>query len=247
MGLREPADRPTVPPTAGPRRWLTRSHAVHRGQYLSRLSLHPAFLLWSDAGRIRRRRRIGSFHYCRRSHWRRRVPGWPGRPHRPPDQYHQRFPAARWIRSPTSSASALRPPSWAFAWGVQFVDTSIAEGIRSHLFQGRLFQSRSFLLWGAARLARFTFRRTPFQEPRQSPPQVFFRRLPIPARGRHGVRRGFRLRRPAARLVGPFPWPGWRCWCCWAFLMVCTWRYYSFKRHQPQQSPTPPCCSPDGR
>ena len=122
----------------------------------------------------------------------------------------------------------IAPAVLAFAWGVQFVDTSIAEGIRGHLFRSGYFIAFLFLLCGAARLARFNVQRNPVPKNPGHPGRKYFVGMPIPA---------------AAAMVAavvfafdgqPLAW--WPLSVVWlallvllGFLMVCTWRYYSFK------------------
>ena len=122
----------------------------------------------------------------------------------------------------------IAPAVLAFAWGVQFVDTSIAEGIRSHLFRAGYFIAFLFLLCGAARLARFNVQKNPVPKNPGNPDRKYFVGLPIPA---------------AALLVAavvlafdarPLAW--WPLSVAWlallvllSFLMVSTWRYHSFK------------------
>ena len=122
----------------------------------------------------------------------------------------------------------IAPAVLAFAWGVQFVDTSIAEGVRSHLFRAGYFISFLFLLCGAARLARFNVQKNPIPKNPGNPHRKYFVGLPIPA---------------AAGMVcavvfafGGQPLAWWPLSVAWlallvllGFLMVCTWRYYSFK------------------
>ena len=122
----------------------------------------------------------------------------------------------------------LAPAVLAFAWGVQFVDTSIAEGVRSHLFRAGYFIAFLFLLCGAARLARFNVQKNPVPKNPGNPHRKYFVGLPIPA--------------PAALVAavvfafGGQPLAWWPLSVAWlallvllGFLMVCTWRYYSFK------------------
>jgi len=122
----------------------------------------------------------------------------------------------------------IAPAVLAFAWGVQFVDTSIAEGVRSHLFRAGYFIAFLFLLCGAARLARFNVQKNPIPKNPGHPDRKYFVGLPIPA---------------AAGMVcavvfafGGQPLAWWPLSVAWlallvllGFLMVCTWRYYSFK------------------
>jgi len=122
----------------------------------------------------------------------------------------------------------IAPAVLAFAWGVQFVDTSLAESIRSHLFRAGYFIAFLFLLCGAARLARFNVQKNPVPRNPGHPDRKYFVGLPIPA---------------AAGMVcavvfafGGQPLAWWPLSVVWlallvllGFLMVCTWRYYSFK------------------
>ena len=122
----------------------------------------------------------------------------------------------------------IAPAVLAFVWGVQFVDTSIAEGIRSHLFRAGYFIAFLFLLCGAARLARFNVQKNPVPKNPGNPHRKYFVGLPIPA--------------PAGMVAavvfafGGQPLAWWPLSVAWlalllllGFLMVCTWRYYSFK------------------
>jgi CDP-diacylglycerol--serine O-phosphatidyltransferase len=108
------------------------------------------------------------------------------------------------------------------------VDTSLAQGIRHQLFQTAYFIAFLFLLCGAARLARFNVQKNPIPKNPGRPDRKYFVGLPIPA---------------AAGLVAavvyaaegkPLAW--WPLSVIWlallallGFLMVSTWRYYSFK------------------
>ena len=122
----------------------------------------------------------------------------------------------------------IAPAVLAFAWGVQFVDTSIAEGVRSHLFRAGYFIAFLFLLCGAARLARFNVQKNPIPKNPGNPHRKYFVGLPIPAAA--GM---------VAAVVFAFggqPLAWWPLSVVWlalllllGFLMVCTWRYYSFK------------------
>jgi CDP-diacylglycerol--serine O-phosphatidyltransferase len=122
----------------------------------------------------------------------------------------------------------IAPAVLAFAWGVQFVDTSIAEGIRSHLFKAGYFIAFLFLLCGAARLARFNVQKNPIPKNPGKPHRKYFVGLPIPAAA------GMVCAVVFAFDGQPLAW--WPLSVAWlalllllGFLMVCTWRYYSFK------------------
>jgi len=122
----------------------------------------------------------------------------------------------------------IAPAVLAFAWGVQFVDTSIAEGVRSHLFRAGYFIAFLFLLCGAARLARFNVQKNPIPKNPGKPHRKYFVGLPIPAAA------GMVCAVVFAFDGRPLAW--WPLSVAWlalllllGFLMVCTWRYYSFK------------------
>jgi CDP-diacylglycerol--serine O-phosphatidyltransferase len=122
----------------------------------------------------------------------------------------------------------IAPAVLAFAWGVQFVDTSIAESIRHQLYSAGYFIAFLFLLCGAARLARFNVQKNPIPKNPGHPDRKYFVGLPIPA---------------AALMVaavvfawGAQPLAWWPLSVAWlallvllSFLMVSTWRYHSFK------------------
>jgi CDP-diacylglycerol--serine O-phosphatidyltransferase len=122
----------------------------------------------------------------------------------------------------------IAPAVLAFAWGVQFVDTSIAVGIRGQLFNAGYFIAFLFLLCGAARLARFNVQKNPIPKNPGKPHRKYFVGLPIPAAA------GMVCAVVFAFDGRPLAW--WPLSVAWlallvllGFLMVCTWRYYSFK------------------
>ena len=122
----------------------------------------------------------------------------------------------------------LAPAILAFAWGVQFVDPSLSQSVRAQLFNAGYFIAFLFILCGAVRLARFNVQTNPIPKNPGRPDRKYFVGLPIPA---------------AAALVAavvyafdaqPLEW--WPYSVAWlallallGFLMVSTWRYYSFK------------------
>jgi CDP-diacylglycerol--serine O-phosphatidyltransferase len=122
----------------------------------------------------------------------------------------------------------IAPAVLAFAWGVQFVDTSLAQGVRHQLFQTGYFIAFLFLLCGAARLARFNVQRNPIPKNPGRPDRKYFVGLPIPAAA------GMVAAVVYAANGQPIAW--WPLSVVWlallallGFLMVSTWRYYSFK------------------
>ena len=122
----------------------------------------------------------------------------------------------------------LAPAILAFAWGVQFVDPTINPSLREGITRAGYFISFLFLLCGAARLARFNIQTNPVPKNPGRPGRKYFVGLPIPG---------------AAAMVaavvyasGSEPLEWWPLSIAWlallallSFLMVSTWRYYSFK------------------
>ena len=124
----------------------------------------------------------------------------------------------------------IAPGILAFAWGVQFVDWSIVPSpeMRVQLQRGAYFITFLFILCGASRLARFNVSVNPVPKNPGHPGRKYFVGLPIPA---------------AAGMVAAVvyaldsqPLHNWIAALAWmaligllSFLMVCTWRYRSFK------------------
>lgn len=122
----------------------------------------------------------------------------------------------------------LAPAVLAFAWGVQFIDPDIGQKLRGQIFNAGYFIAFLFLLCGACRLARFNIQTNPIPKNPGRPDRKYFVGLPIPA---------------AAAQVCAVVWAcdsdplvSWPLSVAWlglllllGFLMVSTWRYYSFK------------------
>ena len=123
----------------------------------------------------------------------------------------------------------IAPAILAFVWGIYFVDSGLAANIVSHLHRAGYFVAFLFLLCGAARLARFNVQKNPVPKNPGRPDRKYFVGLPIPA---------------AAAMVaavvyasGCTPIRTWPFAVGWlglllvlSFLMISTWRYYSFKQ-----------------
>jgi CDP-diacylglycerol---serine O-phosphatidyltransferase len=132
----------------------------------------------------------------------------------------------------------IAPTVLAFAWGVQFVDGALSQQLRHQLFQAGYFIAFLFLLCGAARLARFNVQKNPVPKNPGRPNRKYFVGLPIP--GAAGT---------VAAVVYAFygePIDFWPIAVVWlgllallGFLMVSTWRYYSFKGLSLRQPRTP--------
>jgi CDP-diacylglycerol--serine O-phosphatidyltransferase len=122
----------------------------------------------------------------------------------------------------------LAPAVLAFAWGVQFVDQSIATDVRGQLFNAGYFVAFLFLLCGAMRLARFNVQKNPIPKNPGRPDRKYFVGLPIPA--------GAGMVAAVVYAFDSEPLAWWPLSVAWlallallAFLMVSTWRYHSFK------------------
>lgn len=123
----------------------------------------------------------------------------------------------------------IAPGVLAFAWGVQFVDWSIVDPtMRVQLQRGTYFITFLFLLCGASRLARFNISENPIPKNPGRPDRKYFVGLPIPAAAGMVAAVVYALDSQPLRV--------WYFAVAWmaligllAFLMVCTWRYRSFK------------------
>jgi CDP-diacylglycerol---serine O-phosphatidyltransferase len=122
----------------------------------------------------------------------------------------------------------MAPAVLAIAWGVQFVDAAFGDPMRDRILNASYFIAFLFLLCGAARLARFNIQKNPIPKNPGRPGRKYFVGLPIPA--------------PAGLIAAIVFWfkgepltatPFVIMWLLLllllGFLMVSTWRYYSFK------------------
>lgn len=122
----------------------------------------------------------------------------------------------------------LAPAVLAVAWGVQFVDPALAPGIRGRLFNASYFIAFLFLLCGAARLARFNIQKNPVPKNPGHPDRKYFVGLPIPAAAGLVAAVVYAANgEPLVWLPFAIAWVG--LLLLLGFLMVSTWRYYSFK------------------
>jgi CDP-diacylglycerol--serine O-phosphatidyltransferase len=122
----------------------------------------------------------------------------------------------------------IAPAVLAFAWGIQFLDASIDAAIREQVVRFGYFFSFLFLLCGSARLARFNVQKNPIPKNPGKPDRKYFVGLAIPA--------GAGMVASVVYAAGSSPihyWPFAVAWLALlallSFLMVSTWRYYSFK------------------
>jgi len=122
----------------------------------------------------------------------------------------------------------LAPAVLAVAWGVQFVDSGIAPDVRGTIFKASYFIAFLFLLCGAARLARFNVQKNPMPKNPGRPDRKYFVGLPIPAAaGLVAAVVYFAEGEPLVSLSLVVAWLG--LLLLLSFLMISTWRYYSFK------------------
>jgi CDP-diacylglycerol--serine O-phosphatidyltransferase len=122
----------------------------------------------------------------------------------------------------------MAPAVLAFAWGVQFMDGTAGAWVHGQITNAAYFIAFLFLLCGACRLARFNIQKNPIPKNPGRPDRKYFVGLPIPAAAAM-----------VAAVVFAFdgePLVQWPFAVAWlglllllGFLMVSTWRYYSFK------------------
>jgi len=132
----------------------------------------------------------------------------------------------------------IAPAVLAFAWGIQFVAPPTDLITLEQLRRAGYFFSFVFLLCGAARLARFNITKNPIPKNPGRSDRKYFVGLPIPSAAA-----------PVAAIVfatGSTPLHWWVFSAAWlallallSFLMVCTWRYPSFKDVQLLQPRSP--------
>jgi CDP-diacylglycerol--serine O-phosphatidyltransferase len=126
----------------------------------------------------------------------------------------------------------IAPAALAFTWGVQFVDPNVGPSVDprvlQHLRQAGYFFAFLFLVCGAMRLARFNIQKKPIPKNPGRSDRKYFVGLPIPA--------GAALVAAIVYASDSAPLTDWRRSVAWlallaalSFLMVCTWRYPSFK------------------
>ena len=75
----------------------------------------------------------------------------------------------------------IAPAVLAYAWGVEFIDTTIGPNVREQLTRAGTFAAFLFLMCGAARLARFNIQKNPIPKNPGRPDRKYFVGLPIPA------------------------------------------------------------------
>jgi CDP-diacylglycerol--serine O-phosphatidyltransferase len=122
----------------------------------------------------------------------------------------------------------IAPAVLAYAWGVLFIDPGLGTRLHDQIVGLGSFVAFMFLLCGSARLARFNVQKNPIPKNPGRPNRKYFVGLPIPAAA------GMVASVVYAADSEPITfWPFTIAWLALlallSFLMVSTWRYYSFK------------------
>jgi CDP-diacylglycerol--serine O-phosphatidyltransferase len=122
----------------------------------------------------------------------------------------------------------IAPAILAYTWGVQFVSGYPGPGILDQLQRAGKFLAFLFLLCGAARLARFNIQKNPQPRNPGPPHRKYFVGLPIPAAAGMVAAVVYALDSyPVTGFVPSILWLA--LLALLSFLMVSTWRYWSFK------------------
>lgn len=132
----------------------------------------------------------------------------------------------------------IAPAILAYTWGVQFVTGYPGPRILDQLQRAGKFVAFLFLLCGAARLARFNIQKNPQPRNPGAPHRKYFVGLPIPAAAGMVAAVVFAL--DSYPLMGFVPAVLWIILLALlSFLMVSTWRYWSFKELDLQRARSP--------
>jgi CDP-diacylglycerol---serine O-phosphatidyltransferase len=122
----------------------------------------------------------------------------------------------------------IAPAILAYTWGVQFVSGYPGPGTIDQLQRAGKFIAFLFLVCGAARLARFNIQKNPQPRNPGAPHRKYFVGLPIPAGA--GMVAAIVYSFDSYPITSFFPSVLWLLLLgLLAFLMVSTWRYWSFK------------------
>ena len=122
----------------------------------------------------------------------------------------------------------IAPSILAYAWGVQFVNSSLSPYLLDHFRRAGTFFSFCFLVCGAARLARFNISKNPQPRNPGKPNRKYFVGLPIPAAAGMVAAVVYALDSyPITEIVPAILWL--MLLGLLSFLMISTWRYWSFK------------------
>jgi len=122
----------------------------------------------------------------------------------------------------------IAPAILAYVWGVAFVGASLGTGMQDQLQRAGKFLAFLFLVCGAMRLARFNIQKNPVPRNPGLPTRKYFVGLAIPA--------GAGMVAAVVYAFDSYPITSFFWSALWlallallSFLMVSTWRYWSFK------------------
>ena len=121
----------------------------------------------------------------------------------------------------------IAPAILAYVWGVQFADISIGPGPLDQLQRAGKFIAFLFLVCGAARLARFNIQKNPVPKNPGLSHRKYFVGLAIPAAAGMVAASVYAFGGPITNMAWSAAWLG--MLALLSFLMVSTWRYWSFK------------------
>jgi len=122
----------------------------------------------------------------------------------------------------------IAPAILAYVWGVAFVGASVGNSLLDHLQRAGKLLSFLFLVCGAARLARFNIQKNPIPRNPGSPNRKYFVGLAIPASAGMVAAVVFAFDSyPITNFYESVAWLA--LLALLSFLMVSTWRYWSFK------------------
>ena len=122
----------------------------------------------------------------------------------------------------------IAPSILAYTWGVQFVSSSLGPSILDQFHRAGTFFAFFFLVCGAARLARFNISKNPQPRNPGKPNRKYFVGLPIPAAAVMVAATVYSLDSyPITDLIPAILWL--MLLGLLSFLMISTWRYWSFK------------------
>jgi CDP-diacylglycerol--serine O-phosphatidyltransferase len=122
----------------------------------------------------------------------------------------------------------IAPSILAYTWGVQFVNSSLSPYLLDQFRRAGTFFAFCFLVCGAARLARFNISKNPQPRNPGKPNRKYFVGLPIPAAAVMVAAVVYSLDSyPIIEIVPAILWL--LLLGLLSFLMISTWRYWSFK------------------
>jgi CDP-diacylglycerol--serine O-phosphatidyltransferase len=122
----------------------------------------------------------------------------------------------------------IAPSILAYTWGVQFVNSSLSPSLLDQFRRAGTFFAFCFLVCGAARLARFNISKNPQPRNPGKPNRKYFVGLPIPAAAGMVAAVVYSLDSyPITDIVPAILWL--MLLGLLSFLMISTWRYWSFK------------------